>query len=111
MPSSSVDSDICNNNHDGAGTISKAAMDKLWSEWLQFFCLIVNVERNISSADTVGYIGYENVSFSSRFFEVYSSHFPWQQEMFSCFVLLVPVLAPEPVQLFQWHTSSECSWT
>ncbi|KAM3719730.1 Mediator of RNA polymerase II transcription subunit [Dirofilaria immitis] len=44
-------------------TISKAAVDKLWSEWLQFFCLIVNVERNLSSADTVGYVGYtENAS-------------------------------------------------
>ncbi|CAG9533297.1 unnamed protein product [Cercopithifilaria johnstoni] len=44
--------------HDGAGTISKTAVDKLWSEWLQFFCLIVNVERNLSSADTVGYVGF-----------------------------------------------------
>uniref|UniRef100_A0A8R1TKB8 Mediator of RNA polymerase II transcription subunit 13 n=2 Tax=Onchocerca TaxID=6281 RepID=A0A8R1TKB8_ONCVO len=64
VPSSSVESDTVNSsNHDSAGTISKAAVDKLWSEWLQFFCLIVNVERNLSSADTVGYIGYtENAS-------------------------------------------------
>ncbi|KAL3994049.1 Mediator complex subunit 13 N-terminal family protein [Acanthocheilonema viteae] len=63
VPSSSFNSETCNSNYDGAGTISKAAVDKLWSEWLQFFCLIVNVERNLSSADTVGYIGYtENTS-------------------------------------------------
>uniref|UniRef100_A0A1I8EM75 Mediator of RNA polymerase II transcription subunit 13 n=1 Tax=Wuchereria bancrofti TaxID=6293 RepID=A0A1I8EM75_WUCBA len=63
VPSSSIDSDTVSNSHDGAGTISKAAVDKLWSEWLQFFCLIVNVERNLGSADTVGYIGYtENTS-------------------------------------------------
>uniref|UniRef100_A0A1I7VHE0 Mediator of RNA polymerase II transcription subunit 13 n=1 Tax=Loa loa TaxID=7209 RepID=A0A1I7VHE0_LOALO len=63
VPSSSVDSDTVSSSYDGTGTISKAAVDKLWSEWLQFFCLIVNVERNISSADTVGYIGYtENAS-------------------------------------------------
>uniref|UniRef100_A0A0R3RUW1 Mediator of RNA polymerase II transcription subunit 13 n=1 Tax=Elaeophora elaphi TaxID=1147741 RepID=A0A0R3RUW1_9BILA len=62
VASSSID-DTCNSSHDGVGTISKAAVDKLWSEWLQFFCLIVNVERNLSSADTVGYIGYtENTS-------------------------------------------------
>ncbi|VDO12147.1 unnamed protein product, partial [Brugia timori] len=63
VPSSSIDSDTISNSYDGAGTISKAAVDKLWSEWLQFFCLIVNVERNLGSADTVGYIGYtENTS-------------------------------------------------
>lgn len=61
VPSSSIDS--CGASILGPGTISKAAVDKLWSEWLQFFCLIINDERNVSSADTVGYVGYsENAS-------------------------------------------------
>lgn len=77
MPSSSADPDTVGSSHDGAGTISKTAVDKLWSEWLQFFCLIVNVERNLSSADNVGYIGYtENVSFLSKISEAHLSSFP-----------------------------------
>ncbi|VDN19445.1 unnamed protein product [Gongylonema pulchrum] len=49
----------------GPGTISKAVVDKLWAEWLQFFCLIVNDERNVSATDTVGHAGCSGISSSS----------------------------------------------
>ncbi|VDN08303.1 unnamed protein product [Thelazia callipaeda] len=63
VPCSSVNSSTVCSGQDNIGIISKIAVDKLWSEWLQFFCLIVNDERNLSSADTVGYVGYtENTS-------------------------------------------------